>query len=257
MGRVIIYPFKMECEGSIELRDAIRNLGLECIRVYPDGKYVPQKSDLIIDWGCSRIPSWKPSGEVLNHWNYIPVAIDKRESFIQFAQDRVDIPAFTLSFPLAQTWIAKDIPVVQRTTVTSSKGKGASVVRKAEQLNESCKLFVTFIDKKQEFRIHVFNGNIIDYHEKIYKGKGKVPDIMSSPEDMQGGDWEWTRKTFVPANAKIAAIRAVKSLYLNFGGVDVITDQKGNSFVLEVNTAPWLGSICAKRYANAIKEYQG
>jgi glutathione synthase/RimK-type ligase-like ATP-grasp enzyme len=47
------------------------------------------------------------------------------------------------------------------------------------------------------------------------------------------------------------------ALGLDFGAVDIIQDDGGNFYVLEVNTAPGLEGQTIKSYAEGFNAYQG
>jgi hypothetical protein len=254
--RVVIYPYAMKCEGSQLLRDVLRDMGIDCIRAFPDGNYVPKATDLIVDWGYSQCPTWssaaaKVSATVLNNWGKIYNAVDKGISFSLLEHGGVPIPERTTHQKVATDWIVKGVPVVQRTKLCASKGKGASVLRSLE-FDKSAKLFIKLIDKQTEYRVHVFGGKIIDIHEKRFIGKDKKKFEILCDTD----DWMWCRKgVHLSVSQRKAAVDAVAALGLDFGGVDLVVEKGTNKpFVLEVNSAPWLGTINAKKYAEAIKE---
>lgn len=53
---------------------------------------------------------------------------------------------------------------------------------------------------------------------------------------------------------KEAAIAAVEALGLDFGAVDMVVDEEGKEFVLEVNTAPALSPMRVQQYVEALRK---
>ena len=260
MKRIVLYPFGMKSEGYVLLRDTLRKmLGDDAVLgVFPDGKYKAKPDDLIVDWGFSKPPVWAIGAkktQILNHWDMIYNAVNKEQAFALFSVNDVQIPDFTTSAKQAAAWVSKEIPVVQRQKIAASKGKGASVAHTPSEFNPEAKLYTKLIPKAREFRVHVFNGKVIDRHEKVYKGNDpKEFEIMVTVSEESDDKWVWKRSGVIISTAvAVQCLKAVKALGLDFGGVDVVTDKAGNPYVLEVNTAPWLGTTTVKYYAEAIK----
>lgn len=256
--RIVLYPFKLASESYSLLRDTLRKLHGEdnVLGALPDGKYSPKESDLIIGWGYSKLPIWAKKAETvgamwLNKPSAIGTAVNKEAAFAQFCVANVTTPAFTSSAHLASAWVSKEIPVVQRKLIAGHQGKGASVAHCPQEFDPTAKLYTKLVQKKHEYRVHVFDGKVIDCHEKLLQGNDPLKWEICAGEDDPA--WVWKRSgVIVPSAAIGESLKAVKALGLAFGGVDVITDAKGTAFVLEVNTAPWLGTINVKHYAKAI-----
>ena len=53
---------------------------------------------------------------------------------------------------------------------------------------------------------------------------------------------------------KEAAVKAVNSLGLDFGAVDICEDEEGNPYVFEVNTAPGIEGTTVEKYHTAFIE---
>lgn len=261
MSRIIIYPYDMKSESYGLLRDTLREAhGKEnVIGVYSDGAYSPKKSDVIVGWGYSKSPLWGDKALTvganwLNRPSSIGNAVHKDTAFFLFRAHKVGIPNFTSSAKEASVWVSQEIPVVQREILTGSKGKGASVAHIPQEFNPHAKLYTQLVPKKREFRVHVFQGKVIDVHEKIFKGKNaKDFEIMAAQTPEQDESWVWKRSGVVlPLDAATQSERAVSALGLAFGGVDVVIDKAEKAYVLEVNTAPWLGTKNVQYYVKSI-----
>lgn len=106
-------------------------------------------------------------------------------------------------------------------------------------------------NKRREYRVHVFNGEVIAIYEKIPNEEGV--------RLFKAHNCHFELKT--PENCKLniqnqqECIKAVNALGLLFGGVDVIRDKDQNIFISEVNSAPALNGTNIDRYVTKITEY--
>lgn len=115
--------------------------------------------------------------------------------------------------------------------------------------------YTKYIEPEKEWRVHVFDGKVIMAQKKFF-AEGRLHDngtpiikteISDFVRSYKNG-WRFYRikdLENVPANVLDASIRAVASLGLTFGAVDVIShdrdeNRKRRATVLEVNTAPGL-----------------
>lgn len=107
------------------------------------------------------------------------------------------------------------------------------------------------INKRREYRVHVFNGEVIAIYEKIAN--------QENTKILKAHNCHFELKNM--ANCKLSiedqkvCINAVNSLGLLFGGCDVIRDNKKNIYVCEVNSAPALNGTNIDRYVDKITEY--
>jgi hypothetical protein len=263
MGRIVLYPYKLSCEGYALLRDTLREMVGEdrVLGAKSEGAYKPKNTDSIFGWGYSKSPLWGSAAVQagalwFNRPERIANAVNKEVSFAKFAVKSVLAPAFTVSTHLAREWVEDGRLVVQRKVLKGSKGEGASVAHNLQEFIPNCKLYTILIPKTREFRVHVFNGKVIDTHEKIFKGTNPAEwEICSCQDEHDDSVWTWKRTGVVlPEPARIESVKAVAALGLDFGGVDVVTSKEGSAFILEVNTAPWLGTVNVKKYAKAVLE---
>lgn len=110
------------------------------------------------------------------------------------------------------------------------------------------------IDKVREFRVHVFDGEIMGVYEKIpYEGN---PDYWKDDVcQFKRLDTSCKESMNGIKGVRPAAKAAVKALGLLFGGADVMIDSSGKVYVNEVNSAPALNSENIKRFTQKIKDY--
>lgn len=108
-------------------------------------------------------------------------------------------------------------------------------------------------NKRREYRAHVFNGEVIAVYEKIPNETDiklfKSYNCHFSLKDMSNCN--------LTLENQAMCIKAVESLGLLFGGVDIIRDKDKNVFICEVNSAPALNGTNIDRYVSKIIEYVG
>jgi D-alanine-D-alanine ligase-like ATP-grasp enzyme len=165
----------------------------------------------------------------------------------------VNIPNFTTHRADAQRWLENDeCKVMCRTILNGHSGKGIVVAREVEELVDA-PLYTEYIKKTHEFRVHVFNGNVIDYVQK--KKRAGVEERNKYVRSVENG-WVFCREDIeVREDVKAIAIDAVLALGLDFGAVDVILGHDGNVYVLEVNTAIGMEGTTVECYKNAFQEF--
>lgn len=249
--RVIIYPHKMSSGGAKALA---KHFGTK--KVYPDRNYVPEKGDLVINWGNSTIPTWYTES-LLNQPVSISKAVNKVDCLSRLRDHGVSVPAFYLERVDAYTYMHQvGIPVVARTKVASSSGKGIIMVPNDEPLSyddfPDAPLYTRYIPPEYECRVHVFNNKVIDYAQKKKRNGVEADPYVRSYKN----GWVFCREGVVLGQEVLKlAVQALDALGLHFGAVDIVVGKDGNPYVLEVNTAPGLQGTTLSSYINAIEEY--
>jgi len=114
-------------------------------------------------------------------------------------------------------------------------------------INSGATHLMEYIENGREFRVHVVFGKSIKLAEK--KGGGIVKSYKNGARYYYPHDFNH-KKTL-----RRLAIKAVMSLGLDFGAVDIIY-KDGQYYVLEVNTAPSLssGSNTLDKYVRAFTD---
>lgn len=108
-------------------------------------------------------------------------------------------------------------------------------------------LYTRAISNAGEYRVHVFNGQVILYQKKSRRvdEEGNVITPEGEEADVRNLSSNWVYRTGNLRRlerVELLAIDAVRALGLDFGAVDIIMDGEGAVYVLEVNTAPGLGN---------------
>ena len=261
-NRVVIYPYKMNSNSAKMLQAAIREVGIPCVRVFEDGRYKPKETDLIINWGNPRMPRWEFLHDGVNWLNdpdFVKVAANKLVTMLEFAEYGVRQPLFTTDFEEACNWVRSGLIVLARHILNGSGGRGIEiVVQDTEDDAEmpEAPLYVKYIRKIAEYRIHVFDGRVIDAQRKRKSREALANEEVNPRIRNHSNGWVFTRENCAPDGVVLAlAVSAVSALGLDFGAVDIIVNREGVPYVLEVNTAPGLEGQTITSYAGAIIEF--
>ncbi len=237
--RYIIYPYKMGSESSKNLADKLKEQGLSGLRVYPDRSYQVRDNDFIINWGNTTLPNWDTNGSRinLNKPQAIELSINKLDTLVTLLEQDVHVPEFTESIDEARSWLRYGGLVYCRTNLTGHAGQGIVTATRPTELVPA-PLYVRGIAPKAEYRVHVFNGQVIDYCKKIkIESRDNVDNLVRNHD----GGWTYARNVERIERVEQQAINAVRALGLDFGAVDIVlSDIDDDAYVLEVNSAPGL-----------------
>ena len=248
--RLIMYPYNM---GSASARDLANELGIR--RVYPDRRYKNFRSHLIINWGSSVYPNWhRPlQTNYVNDPSAVLKASDKRQALYRFTINSVACPKFftTKEDLIHYTDGLDTFPRVYcRQIVSGQSGRGIVI---AESPNElvSAPLYTLGFNTRKEWRIHVFQGQVIDFAKKACRDGERPSGLIRN----YASGWIFRRDGVEPTDAmKELACKAVACLGLDFGAVDIAEDREGTLCVFEVNTACGIGGESTlQSYANAFR----
>ena len=233
--RTYLYPYKMESESALKIAD-----GLQCLRLKPDSPYIPREKDLIINWGSSVLPEWvRADTNWLNHPKNVAWAANKQSTFYRFKEREVPHPEWTTDNKEAMDW-SKKMTVVARTVLNGHSGQGIILCDKNTENFPDAPLYVKYKKKSREYRVHVFQGDVIDVQQKK-KRLDFDKEVNTKIRSFDNG-WVFCRDGIeCPEDLYETAVSAVAALGLDFGAVDVIYNQHENKcYALEVNTAPGL-----------------
>lgn len=213
--------------------------------------------DLIFNWGSSQDIFCGPL--ILNPPDFVVNAIDKERSFEKFLEHDVSTLEATKELDEAFTWVNEDNSkgLVARFLSCSFGGRGAVFVKTEEEINNLLeedghpKLWTKYVPKFDEYRIHVWQNGVVDFQQKKLKN-GYTPQKVRTHDT----GYVFARENVNPPEVVIEeAFKAVKSLRLDFGAVDVgFTRSNSRATVYEVNTAPGLEGATLKGYVERFLE---
>lgn len=132
-----------------------------------------------------------------------------------------------------------------------SKGTDIKFIKDDTTEDWQSDYFVEYIKPRNEYRVHVVFGNVINIAVKINGNREAVCRNLETGWVMNDSkNWE----NLCPKLPEIAC-KAVNCLGLDFGAVDILLSEDKKPYILEVNTAPGLIERRAILYANAIKTH--
>lgn len=261
MYNLKLYPYKMGSESAVALADL-----LDILKVKPDGNYVPKFGQKVINWGNGRTPDWATIASnrgvtMLNKPAAVNVASNKLTALQALRTAGIAIPEFTTDMNVASQWLRLGHTVVERHELRGNSGDGIRIVTlhddEMERNLTRAPLYTRFITKTAEFRVHVFQGQVIDYIEKKKVTSERRDHTFNRYISSINCGWVFSRTNVrdIPEVRQLG-IRAVQALGLDFGAVDIVFAD-GIAYVLEVNTAPGLSGTTLVNYANAFLRYMG
>ena len=270
MKNVRLYPYNMHSEGATNLCNALDIWKIKREK----SKYVPKRNDVIINWGNGDLPANFGVCKVINSPESVNKARCKKrffEAMFQFNRDEgqtvVNIPDFTVNKEEALGWLKEGATVFSRSSTTGTGGAGITILEKPEDLTDAVhrqtKLYVKYVHKVREYRVHVFNGEVIDIQRKVKRADLPADEMNWKIRNHENG-FVFARGAVenVPQHElvciKAQATAACKVIGLDFGGVDVIYNEKrGRAYVIEVNTAPGIEGQTVVSYAEAFRKMLG
>jgi glutathione synthase/RimK-type ligase-like ATP-grasp enzyme len=254
-------PYNMASESAKILADK-----LKCVRIRRENSRYRHKEDhTVINWGCPERPEHIPAeANVINQFDAVKRACNKKEAFRALNGVGVQTPEVTESNKMARAWLEGGYCVLARTILNGHGGKGIVIMDGPDDLIEA-PLYTRYIPKKSEWRIHVFNGVVVDATRKVLSEDH--PDKKNvnwkvrnhdngfifqryNPKKLNMDGTPALERDLIPSSAKAQAIAAVAALGLDFGAVDIIWNASmKRAFVLEVNTAPGVAETTSDIYA--------
>lgn len=159
----------------------------------------------------------------------------------------VNIPEWTEDPEVADNW---EKTYLARYILNGHSGAGIRIIEPGE-IHPPAPLYVMYKKKKHEYRVHVFNGEVIDITQKK---KRKGAEFLDTKIRNHKNGWVYAREDITePEDLRQQAARAMYAVGLKFGAVDLIWNELENkSYVLEINTAPGLTGATLEKYAQAI-----
>lgn len=244
--RIIIYPYKLGSRSAKALAQKLRENGHRVLIVRPDGVYVNRPSDIVINWGSTRVPNWN-SDTILNKFANVAKAVDKVQTFLCLEEADVRHVPFTTSQDTAMSWDR----IVERRLTRAYGGRG--IVISTPSTIGRARLYTELLSPSEEYRVHVFRGEVIDYSKKLKRVNDAWVGMSDETIKNHENGWVFIRDVGRREGVIKRAVDAVNALGLDFGSVDVLR-HNNKSYVLEVGTACGLSDIGVTAYANKIEE---
>lgn len=246
--RVRILPYKVESNSARSLAKALQGKRLRL----EGSRYTPQAHHLVINWGnSSGFPAVNGATVLNGNPDYLQRASNKL-TFFQHMAGEPWLPQFWTN---SEDIPDEAFPIVCRTKLTGHSGDGIVIASSRDDLVPA-QLYVKYIKKKEEYRVHVGTYNngqgeseysLIDIQQKKRKLSNANPNWQVRNH---ANGFVYTRENVDPPLRVVeCATAALAASELDFGAVDVIWNEKeSKAYVLEINTAPGLEGTTLDRY---------
>ena len=248
-----LFSYNQASEGAKALAAA---LGVPRIK-HRGSTFVGSRAKTIINWGGSTVPEAVAACNLLNTPERVTVAIDKLASFTAFRAAGVPHPEFTTELSQAQRWLEGGDAVFARTMLRASSGRGIEIMMPdhRETWNVRAPLYSKYTKKRDEYRVHVVRGQVIDVQRKGLREEFQGREGVNHMVRNLANGFVFVRNDGreVPAVVTEAGVAAVNSLGLDFGAVDVVYNHNARrAYVIEVNCAPGLVGTTIENYSRAL-----
>lgn len=207
--------------------------------------------DLVIRWGCT---SNIPTKNVINTAAAIHKVSDKKRFRRTLNEHKLCPITYTALGEFLEVMHRQRVadgdryPVIVRKS-THHQGRHYHVCYDHDELQTTCNLYdddgyyiSELINKVAEYRVFVVQGRVACVAAKLPKGDYKP--TAEEPWNVDTGNFAFDVVAW--DNWHLQAVRKSIEAFnlsgLDFGGVDVIIDEEGKSYILEINSAPSLTS---------------
>ncbi len=191
-----------------------------------------------LSWGCSYDGPEPFLNSGVNRFN-------KFTAFSKFRDAGASCPfTYPIAYienhviPRGEVWLARKRQ--------HTKGKDIVVCKDTESARAIARrgehdFFSVFIPTDTEYRVWVLGGKAFATYEKVYKGQGEYDGFMRN----RRFGFKFVKRDELIGNHKIEGpcIKAVQSLGMDWGAVDVLKGKDGKFYVLEINSMPHIDSI--------------
>lgn len=219
----------------------------------PGGRDTPNsRPDYLVRWGNRGGAGYRPSEDVFNSQSALNHNTNKLDTLDTLESAGINVPSYTTE--RSELGDEIDYPALGRDE-QHTRGEDIRLIlqQRDDYFGESADYFVEYIPTEREYRMHVFNGEVITTHEKRLRSEeDPQPPYLRNHET--GWIFAEPREEQPPERL---AVDAVGTLGLDFGAVDIIRSESGDFYVLEVNSAPSLDESNLRRYGDAIAEATG
>lgn len=245
----MLYPYKA---GSASAKALSQALGIKQVRL--EGSTLKGNPNrVLINWGSSSMSEEAKKCTVINDPEAVGIASNKLK-FFQKVEGLCNIPPFTTDRDEAMSWLSDGLTVVGRAKLQGHSGDGIIIYEdQTDWVNNpnTLPLYVQYIRKKDEYRVHVVGESVVDVRRKALKSDKKPSSSkVWKVRNLKNGFVYVKEGLDVPDQVYQQALKAIKACGLDFGAVDIIWNNfQQKAYVLEINTAPGLEGSTIDNYA--------
>lgn len=304
MNVSVWYQFMTDITGKELASELAKKRPNDDVSAHPTWK--GKKYDVLIGWGCKEPDDYAVGNTdtancklVINRLVNIRLAANKLKALGKMKEAGVRVPTFVPSSQIKTALAGKTMayPIIGRPE-SHQAGQGfwecKMLLDVDAAIRAGAKYFTQFIPNTDEYRIHVFGGEVLavtkktqqenparafktirtEQFERHAKKDGITldkktldfaldeflkRDIQLPKHSERHNDRGWKFSLVATNTAPVAlrdqAILAVTSLGLDFGAVDCIMGENSLPYVIEVNTAPSLRETMLEKYVAAFDKF--
>lgn len=253
----MIYAYNEYSESAKALAN---ELGVKRIK-HTNSKFKGSGDKTIINWGATKLPDEVMKCEVINNPVKVKIASNKL-TFFNTVKDHINIPEYTEDVDVARQWVVDGGIAVARYKLNGHSAQGIELMETVEMFNSKtdmlgvAPLYVKYIPKKEEYRVHIVNAQVIDVRRKALKIGVNKKGVNWKIRNHAGG-FIFQKEGFqVDEKVIDESVKTVLVCGLDFGAVDVIWNNfQQKAYVLEVNTAPGLEGSTITNYKEGFEKF--
>lgn len=252
---MIIHPWNKFSKSARAIRQGLKSEG---IRATMSWLRNPKKNEVILNWGDTSSDFLNEWPEVLNKPRVICLLTNKLRFFRHCVTG-------TVPWTTDKTTAAKWDQGYARQKLEGSSGEGIQVWHEGTSPDKlpDARLYTKRVFGVAEYRVHVgrragsMEFYILDTQRKVFQKSDTNPEPVSWAVRSHANGFVFVRNSPPPEHVLSFVLGFVARCFpdLHFVALDVIIDKKGQTFVLEGNTAPGLEGQTVDTYVNFFKEY--
>lgn len=243
-----IYSHNPHSRGAKALA---RAMGIKRIKHFGH-RFKGSARKIVINWGSTELIREVMKCNIINLPDIVMKASNKGHFFQALAHTNIT-PTATTSKAEAARWINGDGTIVVCRTVLQGHGGVGIVLARSEEELVDAPLYVKYVPKKEEYRIHLWHQDVFHIQRKVRRADAEPTDWQIRNHD--NGFIYQRQGLHCPADVLEKAGEAMLVIGLDFGAVDVIYNAKQQrAYVLEINTAPGLEGASPALYAEMFLE---
>lgn len=203
----------------------------------PHGTRPPSdRVDVLIRWGSRETVAYRPSFFTLNPIVALERATDKLASLELLRNRGVVVPPFSTNYrEMRGTFLGR--------AVHHTRGQDIKLyLQHGDAERDPSDYYVSYIPTAREYRVRVVGTECVRISEKVLTDPSAYTPWIRNYEH---GHTFVSPRTRLNTFQEALAVASVTSLGLDFGAVDLVVGDDGNTYILEVNTAPALAPMSA------------
>jgi hypothetical protein len=189
---------------------------------------------------------------VPGNFRYHPERVSGLDQLVVFRERGITCPEFSVRLEDARKWAEAGHQVFGR---NKNHEQGRDIVDQSSADWPRKEFWTKVVRKRREYRIHIFDDQHIQRALKRLDPKAPPKSSDALPIWNTQTGYIYDHDFEPPGDGVELARRAVGALKYLWGAVDLLDDETGRCFVLEVNTAPGMDETTAQAYADAIRKY--